>query len=208
MPCARALRDGHGELADTSEMGRRLRPGKATSNLIRAADEFILLDDVQLTKRDWRSRNRIKTKDDLHWLTVAGGTPKDAILQTNRRRRRSSGSRNGRSRHSGQTIRGAYARGAPLRRGTREPLGRTVRGAVLSNRLSLVAPFFRRCHLPRARHHHAHQVVVGSITPATGAISGSIDLCVKAGAANLSVRPGGARATSKITRRLPPPASP
>lgn len=45
-------------------------PWKGYFDLIRAADEFILLDDVQFTKRDWRSRNRIKTKDGLYWLTV------------------------------------------------------------------------------------------------------------------------------------------
>jgi WbqC-like protein len=45
-------------------------PWKGYFDLIRAADEFILLDDVQFTKRDWRSRNRIKTKDGLRWLTI------------------------------------------------------------------------------------------------------------------------------------------
>ena len=43
---------------------------KGYFDLIRAVDEFILLDEVQFTKRDWRSRNRIKTKDGLHWLSV------------------------------------------------------------------------------------------------------------------------------------------
>src|SRR5688572_26357120 len=45
-------------------------PWKGYFDLIRAVDEFILLDDVQFTKRDWRSRNRIKTKDGLMWLSV------------------------------------------------------------------------------------------------------------------------------------------
>lgn len=45
-------------------------PWKGYFDLIRAVDEFILLDDVQFTKRDWRSRNRIKTQDGLAWLTV------------------------------------------------------------------------------------------------------------------------------------------
>jgi hypothetical protein len=45
-------------------------PWKGYFDLIRAADEFILLDDVQFTKRDWRSRNRIKTKDGPAWLTI------------------------------------------------------------------------------------------------------------------------------------------
>jgi hypothetical protein len=45
-------------------------PWKGYFDLIRAVDEFILLDEVQFTKRDWRSRNRIKSKDGLAWLTI------------------------------------------------------------------------------------------------------------------------------------------
>jgi hypothetical protein len=45
-------------------------PWKGYFDLIRAADQFILLDDVQFTKRDWRSRNRIKTKDGGAWLSI------------------------------------------------------------------------------------------------------------------------------------------
>lgn len=45
-------------------------PWKGYFDLIRAVDEFILLDDVQFTKRDWRSRNRIQTKDGPHWLSI------------------------------------------------------------------------------------------------------------------------------------------
>ncbi len=45
-------------------------PWKGYFDLIRASDEFILLDDVQFTKRDWRSRNQIKTRQGLTWLTI------------------------------------------------------------------------------------------------------------------------------------------
>jgi hypothetical protein len=45
-------------------------PWKGYFDLIRAADQFVLLDDVQFTKRDWRSRNRIKTKDGGAWLSI------------------------------------------------------------------------------------------------------------------------------------------
>ena len=45
-------------------------PWKGYFDLIRACDEFILLDDVQFTKRDWRSRNRIKTQHGPAWLTI------------------------------------------------------------------------------------------------------------------------------------------
>lgn len=33
-------------------------------------DLFVFLDDVQYTKADWRSRNRIRTQDGWIWLTV------------------------------------------------------------------------------------------------------------------------------------------
>lgn len=33
-------------------------------------DEFIFLDDVQYTRKDWRNRNRIKTPYGAKWLTV------------------------------------------------------------------------------------------------------------------------------------------
>lgn len=45
-------------------------PWKGYFDLIRAVDEFVLFDDVQFTKRDWRSRNRIKTPHGPQWLTV------------------------------------------------------------------------------------------------------------------------------------------
>lgn len=34
------------------------------------ADQFIFLDDVQFTRRDWRNRNKIRTRDGSAWLTV------------------------------------------------------------------------------------------------------------------------------------------
>jgi hypothetical protein len=33
-------------------------------------DAFILLDDVQYTKRDWRNRNRLKTPQGATWLSI------------------------------------------------------------------------------------------------------------------------------------------
>ncbi len=38
--------------------------------MIAAVDEFILYDDVQYTRRDWRNRNKIKTPLGTQWLTV------------------------------------------------------------------------------------------------------------------------------------------
>src|SRR3954447_27006900 len=45
-------------------------PWKGYFDLINLADDFVLLDDVQYTRRDWRNRNRIKTADGLRWLTI------------------------------------------------------------------------------------------------------------------------------------------
>jgi hypothetical protein len=45
-------------------------PWKGYFDLIRAVDEFILLDTVQFSKGSWRNRNRIKTKDGLAWLSI------------------------------------------------------------------------------------------------------------------------------------------
>ena len=45
-------------------------PWKGYFDIINLVDEFILFDDVQYTKRDWRNRNRIKTKQGLMWLTI------------------------------------------------------------------------------------------------------------------------------------------
>lgn len=45
-------------------------PWKGYFDVIAAVDEFILYDDMQYTRRDWRNRNKIKTPQGLQWLTV------------------------------------------------------------------------------------------------------------------------------------------
>ena len=45
-------------------------PWKGYFDIINSVDEFVLFDDVQYTKRDWRNRNSIKTKEGLKWLTI------------------------------------------------------------------------------------------------------------------------------------------
>lgn len=45
-------------------------PWRGYFDLIRAADEFILFDDMQYTRRDWRNRNKIKTAQGPRWLTI------------------------------------------------------------------------------------------------------------------------------------------
>jgi WbqC-like protein family len=48
-------------------------PWKGYFDMIAAVDEFILYDDVQFTKNDWRNRNKIKTPQGVQWLTVPVG---------------------------------------------------------------------------------------------------------------------------------------
>ncbi len=46
-------------------------PWRGYFDLIDSVDEFVLLDDAQYTRRDWRNRNRIKTPQGARWLTIA-----------------------------------------------------------------------------------------------------------------------------------------
>ncbi|WP_422909277.1 WbqC family protein [Pseudomonas sp. MAC6] len=45
-------------------------PWKGYFDMIASVDEFILYDDMQYTRRDWRNRNQIKTPHGVQWLTV------------------------------------------------------------------------------------------------------------------------------------------
>lgn len=45
-------------------------PWKGYFDIINQVDEFVLFDDAQYTKNDWRNRNQIKTKSGLMWLTI------------------------------------------------------------------------------------------------------------------------------------------
>ena len=60
-----------------SDMTKRLAciqsnyiPWKGYFDIINYVDEFILYDDVQYTKDDWRNRNKIKTENGTKWLTI------------------------------------------------------------------------------------------------------------------------------------------
>jgi hypothetical protein len=48
-------------------------PWKGYFDLIAAVDEFIIYDDMQFTKNDWRNRNQIKTPNGQQWLTIPVG---------------------------------------------------------------------------------------------------------------------------------------
>jgi hypothetical protein len=45
-------------------------PWKGYFDMINMVDEFILFDDMQYTRRDWRNRNRVKTQHGTIWLTI------------------------------------------------------------------------------------------------------------------------------------------
>lgn len=45
-------------------------PWKGYFDLINSVDEFVLYDDMQYTRRDWRNRNKIKMPQGPTWLTI------------------------------------------------------------------------------------------------------------------------------------------
>lgn len=45
-------------------------PWKGYFDAIALADEFVIYDDMQYTRRDWRNRNLIKTPGGPQWLTI------------------------------------------------------------------------------------------------------------------------------------------
>src|SRR5206468_3733273 len=45
-------------------------PWKGYFDMIASVDEFVLYDDMQYTRRDWRNRNQIKTPQGVQWITV------------------------------------------------------------------------------------------------------------------------------------------
>jgi len=60
-------------------------PWKGYFDIIAKADEFIVFDEMQYTRRDWRNRNKIKTSMGTQWLTVpvkVKGRYNQTILET------------------------------------------------------------------------------------------------------------------------------
>ncbi len=71
------LRDNMPQDNKKKDSGRKIAivqsnyiPWKGYFDMIAAVDEFILYDDMQYTRRDWRNRNQIKTPKGQQWLTV------------------------------------------------------------------------------------------------------------------------------------------
>lgn len=52
-------------------------PWKGYFDIVHDVDHFVFLDQVQFTVRDWRTRNRIKTAQGLHWLSVPAGSQRN-----------------------------------------------------------------------------------------------------------------------------------
>lgn len=45
-------------------------PWKGYFDIINSVDTFIIYDEVQYTKNDWRNRNQINSKQGLQWITI------------------------------------------------------------------------------------------------------------------------------------------
>lgn len=45
-------------------------PWKGYFDIIGSVDEFVLYDDAQYTRRDWRNRNLVKTPMGVQWITI------------------------------------------------------------------------------------------------------------------------------------------
>jgi len=150
-------------------------PWKGYFDLIRAADEFILLDDVQFTKRDWRSRNRIKTKDGLSWLSIPVHS-KGRYLQTVAE---TTVSDPGWAERHWRTIQGAYAR-TPFFDAYAGPI-EALYAAPVSDGLSAVNHSFITT-ICRALGITTPITWSSEYHPVEGRNERLIDLCVKAGA--------------------------
>ncbi len=57
-------------------------PWKGYFDIIRSVDEFIIYDDVQYTRSDWRNRNKIKTPKGSAWLSISVGKHYHNINET------------------------------------------------------------------------------------------------------------------------------
>lgn len=45
-------------------------PWRGYFDIIDSVDKFVFLDDVQYTRRSWRTRNQVKTSNGIKWITV------------------------------------------------------------------------------------------------------------------------------------------
>jgi hypothetical protein len=80
-------------------------PWKGYFDLINSVDEFVLYDDAQFSRSDWRNRNLIKTAAGLKWLTIPVETSRKFLQKINETRTSDPGWR----RTHWKTIQGTYA---------------------------------------------------------------------------------------------------
>src|SRR5262245_24354851 len=45
-------------------------PWKGYFDIIAGVDEFVIFDEVQFTRRDWRNRNKVVVDGEVRWLTI------------------------------------------------------------------------------------------------------------------------------------------
>ena len=56
-------------------------PWRGYFDFINEVDVFVFLDDVQFTRRDWRTRNKIRMPNgETFWLTVPVTGPRDQLI--------------------------------------------------------------------------------------------------------------------------------
>src|SRR5215475_2129981 len=55
-------------------------PWKGYFDIMHDVDLFVFYDDVQFTKQDWRSRNRVKSHQGSRWLTIPVGGRLDRLI--------------------------------------------------------------------------------------------------------------------------------
>lgn len=114
-------------------------PWKGYFDLIAVADEFLLFDEVQFTKNDWRNRNRVVLDGKLHWLTV----PVRTAGQFGQAIETVEVSNHDWSRAHWETLQQAYRR-APFFKSIGPPLEEAYRAASGYTRLSEINEHFLR----------------------------------------------------------------
>jgi hypothetical protein len=67
---AKAVSSDHGSGKLVAILQSSYVPWKGYFDLMGMVDEFIIYDDVQYTRRDWRNRNRLKSPEGVRWLTI------------------------------------------------------------------------------------------------------------------------------------------
>ncbi len=65
-----SLHNGVSKMKKIAILQSNYIPWKGVFDMIHQVDEFVFLETVQYTRRDWRNRNKIKTDRGEQWLTI------------------------------------------------------------------------------------------------------------------------------------------